>query len=156
MRGRGNESTLLTIVNRFVNNLRQGHNVINALMTPQQRELMSRLQALMALAEGYSNHVMNRVGKDLLPNFDMIHERVEHRQRQRSQIEQLFLKITGLSLKMEQYRLGERFVDHVVRERGIGFANRAWQTPETLPNEAEIRDPGRWIRRMEAGQAALR
>jgi coenzyme F420 biosynthesis associated uncharacterized protein len=156
MRGRGDigENTLLNIVNRFVGNLRQGHNVINALMTPQQRELMSRLQALMALAEGYSNHVMNRVGKDLLPNFDMIHERVEHRQRQRSQIEQLFLKITGLSLKMEQYKLGERFVDVVVRERGIAFVNRAWESPEVLPTEAEIRDPERWIERMEAAQFA--
>ena len=156
MRGRGEigENTLLTIINRFVNNLRQGHNVFNALMTPQQRELMSRLQALMALAEGYSNHVMNRVGKELLPNFDLIHDRVEHRQRQRSQVEQLFLKITGLSLKMEQYKLGERFVDHVVGARGISFVNRAWSSPDLLPSEAEIRDPERWIGRMEALQVA--
>ncbi len=154
MRGRDDESTLLSLLNRFLANLRQGHNLINALMTPQQRELMSRLQALMALAEGYSNHVMNQVGRDVLPHFNLIHDRVEHRQRQRSQAEQLFLKITGLSLKMEQYRLGERFVDEVVRQRGITFVNRAWQTPETLPTEVEIRDPGRWIGRMEAVQVA--
>jgi coenzyme F420 biosynthesis associated uncharacterized protein len=153
MRGRNDENTMLTLANRFVANLRHGHNVVNALMTPQQRELMSRLQALMALAEGYSNHVMNNVGRDLLPNFASIHERVEHRQRQRSQVEQLFLKITGLSLKMEQYRLGERFVDEVVKQRGITFANRAWQSPESLPTEAEIRDADRWIGRMEASQA---
>ncbi len=152
MRGRNDENTMLTIVNRFVSNLRHGHNVINALMTPQQRELLSRLQALMALAEGYSNHVMNNVGRDILPNFHTIHERVEHRQRQRSQVEQLFLKITGLSLKMEQYRLGERFVDDVVKQRGITFANRAWQSPESLPTEVEIRHAERWIGRMEALQ----
>jgi coenzyme F420 biosynthesis associated uncharacterized protein len=151
MRGRDNgENTLLSLVNRFVFNLRQGHTVLNALMSPQQRELMSRLQALMSLAEGYSNHVMNHVGKQLLPNFDLIHQRVEHRQRDRSQVEQLFLKITGLSLKMEQYRQGERFVDFVVHERGIGFANQAWRSAEDLPTEPEIRDPERWIRRMEA------
>ena len=154
MRGRGDENTVMVILNRFVGNLRQGHNVLNALMTPPQRELLSRLQALMALAEGYSNHVMNNVGRDLLPHFGLIHDRVEQRQRQRSPAEQWFLKITGLSLKMEQYRLGEQFVDHVVRARGIAFANRAWQSPETLPTEAEIRDPGRWIGRMEAVQVA--
>ncbi|MBV8717265.1 MAG: zinc-dependent metalloprotease [Chloroflexi bacterium] len=155
MRGRGDfgENTLFTLVNRFVNNLRHGHNVINALMTPQQRELMSRLQALMSLAEGYSNHVMNQVGRELLPNFEMIHQRVEHRQRDRSAVEQLFLKITGLSLKMEQYRQGEHFVDTVARLRGIAFANRAWQSPEVLPTEAEIRDPEAWISRVEAGLA---
>jgi coenzyme F420 biosynthesis associated uncharacterized protein len=154
MRGRGEENTLLTIANRFIANIRHGHNVINALMTPQQRELMSRLQALMALAEGYSNHVMNSVGRDLLPNFDLLHQRVEQRQRQRSQVELLFLKITGLSLKMEQYRLGERFVDEVVKQRGMAFANRAWQSPEALPTEAEIKAPGRWIARMEAARVA--
>lgn len=155
MRGRGSigDTTIFTLVDRLVRNLRQGHNLINALMTPQQRELMSRLQALMSLAEGYSNHVMNRVGKELLPNFETIHERVEHRRVERSQVEQLFLKITGLSLKMEQYRQGERFVDVVVRERGIAFANRAWQSAEALPTEAEIRDPERWISRMEADAA---
>jgi coenzyme F420 biosynthesis associated uncharacterized protein len=152
MRGRDGESTLAVIANRFLGNLRRGHNVIHALMTPEQRELMSHLQALMSLAEGYSNHVMNTVGRQLLPNYQLIHDRVEHRQRQRSQIELLFLKITGLALKMEQYKLGERFVDHVVRERGIAFANRAWDAPEALPSEAEIRDPGRWIGRMEAVQ----
>jgi coenzyme F420 biosynthesis associated uncharacterized protein len=150
MRGRGEpgENTMMLLVNRFIHNLRLGHNVINALMTPQQRELMSRLQALMSLAEGYSNHVMNHVGKDLLPNFELIHQRVEHRQRDRSQIEQVFLKITGLSLKMEQYRQGERFVDYVVEKRGIAFANRAWHSAEDLPTETEIRDPEAWIRRM--------
>jgi len=60
--------------------------------------------------------------------------------------------VTGLSLKMEQYRLGERFVDQVVQQRSIAFANRAWQSLEALPTEAEIRDSGRWIARMEAAQ----
>jgi uncharacterized protein (DUF2342 family) len=97
---------------------------------------------------------MNHVGRDLLPHFALIHERVEQRQRQRSPAEQWFLKVTGLSLKMEQYRLGELFVDHVVRERGISFVNRAWHAPETLPTEAEIRDPARWIGRMEGVEVA--
>ena len=150
MRGRGDASTLSVMLNRFIGNLRRGHNMIQALMTPEQRELMSHLQALMSLAEGYSNHVMNAVGRQLLPNYELIHERVEHRQRQRSQIEVLFLKITGLALKMEQYRLGERFVDQVVQQRGIAFVNRAWEVPEALPTEAEIRNPERWIGRLEA------
>lgn len=144
------DNALFALVNRFFGNMRQGHNVLNALMTPQQRELMSRLQALMTLAEGYSNHVMNQVGRDMLPNFELIHQRVEHRQRERSQVEQVFLKITGLSLKMEQYRHGERFVDYVVRQRGMSFANRAWHSAQDLPTELEIRDPERWIRRMDA------
>lgn len=138
---------------RLADNLRKGHNLINALQTPRQREVLSRLQALMSLAEGYSNHVMNVVGQDVLPHFAFIHERVEHRQRQRSRAEHLFLRITGLSLKMEQYKRGEQFVDAVAEARGVGFANRAWESAESLPTEAEIADPQQWIRRMEAPPA---
>jgi len=134
---------------RLIVNLRQGHNLIEAMMSPHQRQMLSRLQALMSLAEGYSNHVMNRVGAQLLPAHAEIHERVEHRQRNRSQIEELFLRLTGLKMKMEQYALGEKFAGRVADARGVAFLNRAWQSAEWLPTETEIRAPDRWIERMD-------
>jgi coenzyme F420 biosynthesis associated uncharacterized protein len=142
---------------RLVMNLRQGHNLLEAMMSPHQRQMLSRLQALMSLAEGYSNHVMNRVGAELLPTHAEIHQRVEHRQRNRSQIEELFLRLTGLKMKMEQYALGEKFAGHVADARGVAFLNRAWQSAEWMPTEAEIRDPARWIERMDRddGRPAL-
>lgn len=150
LRRKDGSRVLADLAGRLAANLRRGHNLVSALMTPEQRALMSRLQALMSLAEGYSNHVMNTVGRSLLPSFDTIHERVERRQRQRSQAEMAFLRITGLSMKMEQYRRGEQFVDAVARERGIAFANRAWNAPELLPTEAELAEPRAWISRVEA------
>ena len=153
MRGREGGNVVMTFVGRLAGNLRQGQHVLLAMMSPRQRELMSRLQALMSLAEGYSNHVMNAVGRELLPHFDLIHDRVEHRQKSRSRAEELFLKLTGLSMKMEQYRLGEAFVNRVVAERGVAFVNRAWDAPENLPTEREIAEPDRWIRRLESGAA---
>ena len=123
-------------------------------MSPHQRQMLSRLQALMSLAEGYSNHVMNRVGERLLPAYADIHERVEHRQANRSQIEELFLRLTGLKMKMEQYALGEKFAGAVTDARDVAFLNLAWQAPEWLPTEAEIRDPESWIARMETDGGA--
>lgn len=152
-RGASGEHPLVAMASRLANNLRQGDNLIMAVMSPRQRELMSRLQALMSLAEGYSNHVMNAVGITLLPHFQQIHDRVEQRQARRSQAETLFLKITGLAMKMEQYRKGERFVDAVVAQRGMPFMNRAWQAAENLPTEAEIAHPEQWIRRLEQESA---
>jgi coenzyme F420 biosynthesis associated uncharacterized protein len=146
----GSESIVVALANRLAGNVRRGHNLLYALMTPAQRELVSRLQALMALAEGYSNHVMNAVGRTMLPSFEHIHDRVEHRARQRSRAEMLFLRLTGLAMKMEQYRLGEQFVSQVVLQRSMAFMNQAWESPENLPSEAEIRQPARWIARLEA------
>ncbi|MCC7372137.1 MAG: zinc-dependent metalloprotease [Chloroflexi bacterium] len=134
---------------RLLSNLRNGHNLIEAMMSPHQRQMLSRLQGLMSLAEGYSNHVMNRVGAQLLPSYEEIHQRVEHRQANRSQIEELFLRLTGLKMKMEQYALGEKFAGRVADERDVAFLNQAWQSPEWLPSEAEIRDPDSWIARMD-------
>lgn len=145
------------LLSRLVDNVRNGHNLIEAVMTPHQRQMLSRLQALMSLAEGYSNHVMNAVGADLLPHYEEIHRRVEHRQQNRGAIEELFLRLTGLKMKMEQYVLGEKFATRVVEQRGMAFLNRAWQAAEWLPTEAEVRDPDSWIARIDAsGPRALR
>jgi coenzyme F420 biosynthesis associated uncharacterized protein len=142
------------VASRLVVNLRNGHNLIEAIMSPHQRQMLSRLQALMSLAEGYSNHVMNRVGEKLLPAYAEIHERVEHRQANRSQIEELFLRLTGLKMKMEQYALGEKFAGAVTDARDVAFLNLAWQAPEWLPTEYEIRHPESWIARMDADGGA--
>jgi len=147
-------SVLGGMAQRLVVNLRSGHNLIEAMMSPYQRQMLSRLQALMSLAEGYSNHVMNRVGERLLPSYAEIHERVEHRQANRSQIEELFLRLTGLKMKMEQYALGEKFAGRVADVRDVAFLNLAWQAPEWLPTEAEIRDPDVWIARMDGEDGA--
>ena len=146
MRGRGDENTLLTIVNRFVGNLRRGHNVINALMTPQQRELMSRLQALMALAEGYSNHVMNHVGADSCCPTSICSTSASSTDSAALAGRAAVPKITGLSLKMEQYRLGERFVDEVVRAaRHRVRQSRLAVAREPCQPRPRSENPERWI-----------
>ncbi len=138
------------VIARIVDNLRSGRSILESVMSTRQQRHMGQLQALMCLLEGYSNHVMNEVGRVIMPHFDRIRERVESRSRERSQTEQLFLKLTGLSMKMEQYRLGELFVDRVVKARGIEFVNRAYDGPENLPTMDEILHPDRWVARMES------
>ncbi|HLL49254.1 MAG TPA: zinc-dependent metalloprotease [Thermomicrobiales bacterium] len=122
---------------------------LEALMNAEQRTLFSQMQAMMCIVEGYSNHVMNVVGRDLLPNYTLISRRFAQRQQQRSQADQLLAKLTGLDVKMEQYRLGEQFIDFVVRERGHGFARRVWDGADYLPTMAEIRQPEFWLARID-------
>jgi len=109
----------------------------------------------MSVIEGYSNHVMNAVGKQVLPSLDRMQHAFESRQRQRSQAETLFIRLTGLEMKMEQYRLGEQFIDTVVRERDHQFALKVWQGPEQLPTLTELRNPKQWILRVERQSEVL-
>ena len=122
---------------------------MEALMDADQRALFNEMQALMSVIEGYSNHVMNAVGKNVLPNYDEISRKFEERQKLRTQADQLFAKLTGLHVKMEQYRQGEEFIDAVVAERGHQFAYHVWDKPEHLPSMAELKDPKSWIARID-------
>ena len=145
---RGNSSSAM--VARMIDNLRLGRSLLESVMSPKQQRYMTQLQALMCLLEGYSNHIMNEVGKKVMPHFDDIKNSIESRQKERSQVEKLFLKLTGLQMKMDQYRLGEKFVDRIVDRRGIQFANRAFDGPENLPTMDEVLHPEWWIERMES------
>lgn len=139
---------LLRLAMRGELKLRQPQQLLTGLMTPEQRRIFDQLQGLMSLLEGFSNHVMDALGPDMLPDYSAIAHRFEARQQRKGQAEKLFIKMTGLELKLEQYRIGERFVDRVVNERGIGFMNRAWEGPDNLPSLREIYEPDAWIARL--------
>lgn len=137
----------------YVDRLRQGTGEsgswLESVMSAEQRELFTEMQATMCLVEGYSNHVMNAVGRTLLPNYELISRRFSERQQHRSQADRLLAKLTGLDVKLEQYRLGEEFIDAIVKARGHDVARRVWDGPDSLPTMAEIKQPQRWLDRMD-------
>lgn len=142
---------LARLVERAVQGLASARHPVELMMSAEQRRLFWQLQALMSLLEGYSNHVMDRLGHDLLPSYHTLRAHFEARLWRRGVVERLFARLTGLDLKIEQYTWGERFVNSVVRERGLAFLNQVWQGPDRLPTIEEIRDPARWIARLERG-----
>jgi coenzyme F420 biosynthesis associated uncharacterized protein len=131
---------------------RASNSWIELIMTPDQRRLFARMQATMAVIEGYSNYIMNAVGRDLMPDYEMIAQRFEHRQVQRSTAEQLFIRLTGLDMKLEQYRLGEQFINQIVALRGHQFVEKLWEGPQNLPTLEELRLPQAWLDRVESHQ----
>jgi len=134
---------------RIMENWGKGQHWMEMVLTPDQRMIFNELQALMSLVEGYSNHLMNAIGQDILPNFAAIEQRIEERKANRSVLEQLFNRVTGMDLKLAQYAEGQKFVDFVVEQRGVPFATRVWERAENLPSLDEIRNPARWITRLE-------
>ncbi|HEU4323111.1 MAG TPA: zinc-dependent metalloprotease, partial [Roseiflexaceae bacterium] len=127
---------------------RKGRHWMELVLTEEQRRIFNELQALMSLVEGYSNHIMNAIGEQLLPSFPQIEQRIHSRQKSRPLLEELFNRITGMDLKLAQYQQGEAFVNAVVEARGVAFVNQVWQRPENLPTMEEIRNPQQWIARM--------
>lgn len=122
---------------------------IEQMLTPEQQRVFDRMQALMSIVEGYSTHVMNTIGEQMLPSFQQIEQRMEQRKGNRPLLDELFNRITGMDLKLAQYQQGEQFIDAVVAARGLPFANRVWEKADNIPTMAEIRSPQLWIARMD-------
>lgn len=119
-------------------------------LSPRQVRTIEQIQALMTVVEGYSNHVMHATGARLIPGYAHLAKRMRARERSQSTWVRLLTRALGLDMKLEQYRIGEAFVDEVVRRRGVAFANRLWEGPEHLPTLDETQDPAAWMARVGA------
>ena len=87
------------------------------MMGPEQKALFRETQAVMSLLEGFSDYVMDEVGKDLVPDVERISARFHERRTRRTPFERAVLRLTGMDLKMEQYKKGERFVRAIADDR---------------------------------------
>jgi coenzyme F420 biosynthesis associated uncharacterized protein len=128
-----------------------GGHWIEQLMGPEQRALFRETQAVMSLLEGFSDYVMDEVGRDLVPGVDTISARFHERRTKRTPFERSVLRLTGMDLKMEQYRKGELFVRAIADRRGAPALTHLWDGPESLPRDGEIDHPNRWITRVLDG-----
>jgi coenzyme F420 biosynthesis associated uncharacterized protein len=115
----------------------------------RRRELVDSIQATMAVIEGYAEHVMDAVGKEVLPSLETLRSALDRRRQARSTPLRLLERILGLELKMRQYEIGKRFCDAVVASEGIEALNRVWSAPEALPSLTELRDPESWRARTQ-------
>ena len=135
---------------RIAENLRTGGRSLELVMTKDQREAFDEMQATMSVIEGYSDYVMHHVGRRIVPGYENIKERMARSRMHRPPLETAIFRITGLDIKLEQYRQGERFADAVASRVGMRGLNRVWERAEYMPTLEEIRDPGLWIDRVEA------
>jgi coenzyme F420 biosynthesis associated uncharacterized protein len=148
-RGLGREA--LRGLGRSLRGERGGEHWIEAMMGPEQKLLFREVQAVMSLLEGFSDYVMDEVGRDLVPGVEQISARFHERRTKRTAFERSMLRLTGMDLKMEQYKKGERFVRAIADRRGSAALARLWEGPHTLPRDGEIDSPERWIRRVLDG-----
>jgi len=138
---------------QLIDRFREG-GLMSLIQSGEQRDLMDRLQPAMAVVEGYSEHVMDALGEDLVPGYAGLRDAMERRRRSRSAPERLLQKLLGLDLKLRQYEQGKRFCDAVAAVGGIETLNRVWRAPEDLPTVAELDEPEAWIARTALAPAA--
>ncbi len=132
--------------------LRRG-DVAELVVGPGRLRQLRRLQATMAVVEGYSEHVMDAVGERLDPAYAELRDLMERDRDRGGVLDAAISRLLGLDVKLRQYRLGKRFCDTVAQRAGVAGLNRVWERPVSLPRPSELQSPGRWMSRIGVGGA---
>ncbi|MBV8985890.1 MAG: zinc-dependent metalloprotease [Acidimicrobiia bacterium] len=145
----------LDALRRSIDQIRAGQNpldeggLVALIASPEQQEVLRKIQGMMSLLEGHGDITMNRAANGRVPSADRF-QRVLHERRHRGGPAPIVQSLLGIEAKLLQYELGEQFIEAVEKEGGRALFDRAWEAPENLPTLAEIRDPETWISRVRA------
>jgi uncharacterized protein (DUF2342 family) len=110
------------------------------------RESLGELDTTMTAVEGYAELVMDRAFDE---EYADLRRKLDERRKGRGPLQRLIRRLLGLSMKRRQYERGKDFFDGVVSASDMATAGRVWESPETLPTDEELDDPGAWLARIE-------
>ncbi|WP_298749054.1 zinc-dependent metalloprotease [uncultured Serinicoccus sp.] len=122
--------------------------ITQVVATPEQREKLAEVTAVMSLLEGHADVVMDEVGPSVIPSVAEIRRRFTQRRKGAGNIDTLLRRLLGMEAKMRQYKDGAIFVRAVQDQVGVEGFNHVWTSPETLPRPTEIADPQAWVARV--------
>ena len=119
--------------------------LFGAVLDQEQRLKLGRIQAFMASAEGYGDHVTHAIGRELLSSYSMIEEAMKRCVLGEADL--VFERLLGIEMKREQYRLGRAFCDTVAELSDEATLARMWDSAESLPSLPELAEPRLWLAR---------
>ncbi len=122
--------------------------LLDLLVSPQQRGTLNRVQATMTVLEGHGEFVMDQVGARLVPGHDRMRQVLHERRQSAGPGARLLQELLGLRQKMDQYSQGEAFVRRLYARGGMAAVNLAFSAPVALPTMDEVRDPDRYLARV--------
>jgi coenzyme F420 biosynthesis associated uncharacterized protein len=146
-------------VGRVLDDLREGRKPLDdggmmaLLATPAQREALEHISGMMSLLEGHGDVTMDRAGEGLVPSAGRFGRVLRERRKQANPLARFLQRLIGLEAKLNQYALGERFIEQV-EAAGDEVFDRVWDRPENLPTMSEIREPEKWIARVQPARVA--
>jgi putative hydrolase len=115
----------------------------------RHQNALRRLQAFIAILEGYANHGCKQVAGEIVSDSQLIDEVMARRAASPSEGEAMLAGLLGLSLDRALEQSGTTFCAAAVSLKGLTLLNRVWDAADNLPSLEEIKDPFKWIERVE-------
>ena len=123
--------------------------ILGVVQSAEQRAMLPNLEALVAVIEGFVDHVMDTIGATLMPAYGRITEAVRRHRVATDRSDRFVERLLGLNLTQVQYDRGNTFVAGVVERSGDTGLARLWTDAAHLPTPAEVDAPGLWLARID-------
>ena len=122
-----------------------------SLTGPPSSELQAatgRLEVLLALADGYTMVLCERVLAERLPALASIETAIRARLAEEDGAHALFAQLLRVDPERSGGARGERFCHEVLAATDVDGLDRLWAHPDDLPTPEELAVPGRWLERV--------
>jgi putative hydrolase len=115
--------------------------------TPALEAAVGRLEAALAITEGYALTICERALTGRLPELGAITAAVERRLADSDGPQTLFAGLLRVDPERAGAARGLRFCREVLAATDIEGLDRLWAHPDFLPTPEELAVPGRWLER---------
>lgn len=117
--------------------------------TESRKRALERLENMLALIEGWVD-VVTADATSRIPNLDRIAEAIRRRRAVGGPAEDALGALVGLKLRPRRLREASAMWRAVTDTVGIEARDALWDSPDFVPEPADIDDPSRLIARLEA------
>jgi putative hydrolase len=113
--------------------------------TPEQIQALERLEALLALVEGWVQTVVTAALGDRIPGTAALSEMLRRRRAIGGPAEQTFATLVGLELRPRKLREAAALWERLTHAVGVDARDAVWQHPDLLPEAADLDEPAGFI-----------
>ncbi len=109
--------------------------------TPTQLEILERLEVLLALVEGWVDHVVAKATAPWMSHAAQLGEVLNRRRASATPVTSVFSELVGLDLRPRLVRDARNLWAAVEHERGQAGRDAVWGHPDLLPTKSHLADP---------------
>jgi putative hydrolase len=109
--------------------------------SPEQRGALRRLEATLALIEGWVQTVVDHAATDHLPAAAALRETMHRRRAVGGPAEQTFTSLVGLELRPRRLREAATLWTALTDQRDTSGRDELWSHPDLLPTVDDLDDP---------------
>ncbi len=123
--------------------------------TPAQQAALARLEAMLALVEGWVDQVAGGAAAEHLAAAPQLREAVRRRRATGGPAEQTFGTLIGLELRPRRLRDAAELWHRLSEARGIDGRDAIWAHPDLLPTADDLDDPQAFVSGKELDISSL-